>query len=255
MSAEQEQRETTVISSSEDEGLIVVNDLTLTADDLPLGEHEEEDRQSATRICELLNEHGKSMPRSVRDKIIKMLKDGIFHHTTASKIRPSKHQLCQKMWDSEFKSPNRIHITYENWFILSGVYDQKKLSESTGGNGIMKALQRRYGYDPSTSLAYRNGPLNVGLHEREFMTQISSIVLKHEEKFAKQELDNEKLKLEKEKRDLDIEKLKLDNEKLHDRVRAVELEIKTLRDQVEAGSLAANDGSDRVDYYDDMFGY
>ncbi|KAH7236177.1 hypothetical protein BKA59DRAFT_459720 [Fusarium tricinctum] len=128
-----------VISSSDDEGLVVVND-SLTADDLPLGKHEDEDRQSATRICELLNEHGKSMPRSVCDKIIKMLKDGIFHHTAASKIRPSKHQLCQKMWDSEVKSPNWIHITYENWFILFGIYDQKKLSESSGGKGIMKAL-------------------------------------------------------------------------------------------------------------------
>lgn len=243
-----------VISSSDDEGLVVVNN-SLTADHLPLGEHDEEDRQSATRICELLNEHRESMPRSVRDKIIKMLKDGIFHHTAASKIRPSKHQLCQKMWDSEARAPNWIHITYENWFILSGVYDQKKLSESTGGNSIMKALQRRYGYDLSTNLAYRNGLLNAGLHAREFVTQISSIVLIHEERFAKQELDTEKLKLANEKRDLDIEKLKLeieklklDNKKLHDQVGAVELGDKSFRDQVEASSSAANDGFYDMDY-------
>lgn len=173
------------------------------------------------------------MPRSVRDKIIKMLKDGIFHHTAASKIRPSKHQLCQKMWDSEFKSLNWIHITYENWFILSGVYDQKKLSESSGGKGIMKALLRRYGQSIGTSLAYKNGPIDAGTHVQAFITQLGDRVLSNTEEMSK---------------------LKLENEKLHDRVRAVKLENKTLRDRVGDGYSAANDGSYDMDYYDDAGG-
>ncbi|KIL89548.1 hypothetical protein FAVG1_07128 [Fusarium avenaceum] len=231
MSSGNEEGEPMVISSSDDEGLIVVNDSALTADDLPLGEHEEENRQAATRICELLNEHGKSMPRPVRDQIIRMLKDGDFHHTAASKIRPSEHQLCQKMWDSEVMSPNWINITYENWFILSGVYDQKKLSEISGVKGIMKALVRRYGYDLSNSLAYKNGPLNAGLHAREFVTQTGSILSDLVRKFAKQELQIEKLL---------------------DRVGALELEVKQLRDQNRDGYSVTNDGSYDMDCYGNM---
>jgi hypothetical protein len=55
------------------------------------------------------------------------------------------------------------------------------------------------------------------------MTQISSIVLNHEEKFAKQEIDNKKLKLE----------------------------IEKLRDQVEAIRSADDDGIFDLPYHDD----
>ncbi|RMJ04659.1 hypothetical protein CDV36_014674 [Fusarium kuroshium] len=56
----------------------------LTVGDLPLGPVQDEDIASATRLCQMFNDHRHSMPEHVAGEILRRLKKRLFYHNSES---------------------------------------------------------------------------------------------------------------------------------------------------------------------------
>ncbi|KAF4962784.1 hypothetical protein FSARC_9159 [Fusarium sarcochroum] len=136
----------------------------LTADELPLGPHQEEDRLSAIQLCYMYNKHSSTMPEKVRNELLRLLKTGAFQHTEESKHKPKHHRIYSEMWDQEIGAPKWLNTIYERWFILVGVFGMEVLEKKC--KGIMDAIVRRYRWDLDKDLTYRNGPIDEGEHVR-----------------------------------------------------------------------------------------
>lgn len=143
----------------------------LTLDDLPLGVEHDEDLKSATRLCQIFNEHQSSMPPDVRSIIVQRLKNGEFHHTKKSIRQRASHPVAIMVKDPKVAGIAWHQVTYENLFILAGVYGHHI---RTGGLlEITKAVSERYGWDVSANLAYMNGPNDARESVPKIVTQMS----------------------------------------------------------------------------------
>ncbi|KAG5754610.1 hypothetical protein H9Q70_002802 [Fusarium xylarioides] len=167
----------TVVEVAEEDDVVIISDdpmNSLTVEDLPMGVLKDDNKQAAIRIIEMFKEKAPSMPRQVRDEILDLLKKGAFHHNTSSRTEPSHHPLAEKMWDRQVKGPWWYHITYENWFVLVGIYGLEKLERSAVGPGIRSSIERRYGGDIGIDLTWRNHPVDQGQHARHLLTQLAA---------------------------------------------------------------------------------
>ncbi|PNP82020.1 hypothetical protein FNYG_04581 [Fusarium nygamai] len=97
------------------------------------------------------------------------------------------------MWDKQVKGPWWLNITYENWFILVGIYGLGKLERSAVGAGIKSSVQRRYGGDIGTDLTWRNHPVDQGQHARHLLTQLAAKFGEHQQTVDQQQKTIQKL--------------------------------------------------------------
>ncbi|KLP12795.1 Uncharacterized protein LW94_9312 [Fusarium fujikuroi] len=78
------------------------------------------------------------------------------------------------MWDKQVRGPWWYNITYENWFVLVGIYGLGKLNASAAGAAIRGSVQRRYGGDIGTDLTWRNHLVDQGQHARHLLIQLAT---------------------------------------------------------------------------------
>ncbi|KAF5027292.1 hypothetical protein F66182_586 [Fusarium sp. NRRL 66182] len=143
----------------------------LTVDDLPLGTQSEDDRKSAINICHLFNKKHSSMPETVQNSLLQLLKSGVFHHTASSVHKPKHHQIYKQMWNDATHLPIWLNITYENWFILVGVFGHDKMAKSAF-RGVKDAVAARYRGRMAENLEWTNYPMDDGEHAGELVAQL-----------------------------------------------------------------------------------
>ncbi|KAF5668061.1 hypothetical protein FCIRC_9707 [Fusarium circinatum] len=122
---------------------------SLTVDDLPVGVLKDANKQAATQIVKISKEKAPGMPT--------------------------------KMWNKQFRGRWWYNITYENRFILVGIYGLEKLGRSVIGAGIKQAIEQRYGGNIGTDLTWRNYPVDHGQHARYLLTQVATKVVEPQE--------------------------------------------------------------------------
>ncbi|KAF5611170.1 uncharacterized protein FSUBG_2449 [Fusarium subglutinans] len=97
------------------------------------------------------------------------------------KFKENAPGLPTKIWNKQVKGPWWYNITYENWFILVGIYRLEKLGSSAIGAGIKQAMEQRYGGNIGTDLTWRNHPVDHGQHARHLLTQVATKVIELQE--------------------------------------------------------------------------
>ncbi|RSM20399.1 hypothetical protein CDV31_000623 [Fusarium ambrosium] len=141
-----------------DEGPLLSNTPTtlLTVGDLPIGPIRDADIASATRLCKMFNDHRRYLPEHVANEILRRLKKGLFHHNSDSVSKPSRHRIVAAMRDDKFDGPVWHNATYENWFLVAGVYEGRLKNAPL--SYIARVVSSRYGWDLSKDLRYKHGP-------------------------------------------------------------------------------------------------
>ncbi|RSL87263.1 hypothetical protein CEP52_015589 [Fusarium oligoseptatum] len=120
------------------------------------GPVQDEDIASATRLCKMFNDHRHSMSEHVASEILRRLKKGLFHHNSESVSKPSRHRIVAAMRDDKFDGPVWHNATYDNWFLVAGVYEGRLKNAPL--SYIARVVSSRYGWDLSKDLRYKNGP-------------------------------------------------------------------------------------------------
>ncbi|KAJ3528477.1 hypothetical protein NM208_g10179 [Fusarium decemcellulare] len=186
------------ISDSEDEGNMSDPTALVTSDiSVPIPEL---DQDSAARLCTLFNKHAGSMEQWIRDEIRDRIIKGEFRpskkpaqitpptknghappptkYTKQSGTEPSQHPIYILM-ETPFGGPNWLEVTYQNWFLLNGIYGQRVRSSPLSQAG--KWFAHRYRRE-AADLKYRGEPQDKG----ELTGEVMSILAQDYCRFKRQ---------------------------------------------------------------------